>query len=78
MIGINSRVWIPRSNGTEVIGTVRNLIDRYDVPGAYCTWEEPLPSNVLHPETAISQPPCVRMVKAVLAKWVPVAKLRCV
>ncbi len=83
-IQVESNVWVPRSNGTETKGTVRQILPKCPSVGemfdqAYVTWTVQVPSNVAYPVAhAMSENPCVRMVTMVQAKWVPVEKLRLV
>ena len=79
-----SRVWVPRSNGTETKAIVDKIVpacpmfsDEPDM--AHCIWDELIPSNVLYPMAhAQLANPVVRMVKATKVKWVPLASLRLV
>jgi len=81
-IQVKDRVWVPRSNGSESIGTVEEIQPACPKIGrhsdmAYVTWSQQMPSNVAYPEAhAMSENPCVRMVTMHMYKWIELNKLR--
>lgn len=82
MIEVDMRVWIPRSNGAETIGIVKQILPACPSIGemidmAEVTWSQDVPSNEAYPEAhAMSGNPCVRMVRMHFHKWVPLSRLR--
>jgi hypothetical protein len=81
-IEVEDRVWVPRSNGSETIGTVKEIQRACPKIGrlsdmAYVTWSQQMPSNVAYPEShAMLINPCIRTVTMHMYKWIEVEKLR--